>query len=135
MIIKKNVSTIMIITLLVISLTTPLYVLASGICIHKTPQIKNIRTGKEYTNSSGSYCFSNMEYITYHCNDCGATWTTTNNVSSVPHQWKEIIDSYDDYYLYYFNVCNECNCKKFSRKVLHNGILPWNFQGQINYIK
>lgn len=124
--IKVYISILFILSILIIGSGKFLNVYASSVCLHSnTDKITTNTHSTEYSNSVTSYCYYNYEITTTTCKVCGAVSTNKVCTSSIPHSWSERIYTYDNTYLYYKNVCSSCSCSYNTRKVPHNGIVPW----------
>lgn len=76
--------------------------------------------------TSSDYCYQYVEVTKYTCKDCGESWENRQCQYTVPHSCREVIDHYDDSYIWYYKVCQNSGCgyRIYSRKEPHNGHIP-----------
>jgi len=120
-------------------------------CTH--PNVSStFQTATEYTHNADSYCFETVEYIYYHCEDCGARWTSRNNTSTTSHNWKEVSSSTKTIYSHLVDgycfrnvevVSKKCtNCGTTKEETFDRGTIPhsWrevvdHYDGTYSYLK
>lgn len=83
---------------------------------HNWKRVSSVTTGRSYSHQVSSYCYQEVETITWKCSNCGDTKAESNNKTSA-HSWREIVDHYDGTYSYLKTECQMCQCVKSTRKV------------------
>lgn len=82
--------------------------------------------GKEVFANNFSYCYQYLEITRYTCNQCNESWEHQTCAFTAPHSCVEVIDRYDDTYIWYYKACQKSGCsfKIYSRKEPHGGYIP-----------